>query len=176
MFRFSLVITASIISALFCTKVHADTITIDLESHQLIYTDGTAGVYLSFPIVGPTPSAKNVYNNVREFDIDRIDLNPNWISSSGVKFPAGHIRNPLGVGRIRFADTFEGFSRPCSIHGGAKRRDLGQSLSGCCIRLLDEHFMELFFHVTTNTQVLFDTADSRGYEQRDMDYFYELSK
>lgn len=145
-----------IFSTLFSLKANADTITIDLESHQLHYYDGTAGVELTYPIVGPRENRKYVYRNHTKFDIDIMRIRPKWRNrNTGKIHAAGSSSNPMGAGIIRFASRSEGYEGNCSIHGGARQSDFGQSLSGCCIRLIDKHFLELFYNVTSNTNIIF---------------------
>lgn len=146
-------ILAGISSLFFSTVANADTITIDIPGKLVTYRDDLTGVYLEYQAVFPRDNIKHVYKQLSSHDVDAMHLKPNWKSLSGVKYPGGHPDNPLGAGRIRFLSTREGFERNCSIHGGAERRHLGQSLSGCCIRLIDDEFLELFWNITYDTYV-----------------------
>lgn len=142
-------IVAASISALFPTIIKSQTLSpsiiVNIRDHTLRHIDinGNLRVY---PIVAPRSEVLYLYGDSHIYNIDRMDLKPAWKDSSGNIIPYGSSRNPLGAGRITFIDVDEG-TRPCSIHGNANESDLGRNLSGCCIRMRDEDFLQLFWQI-----------------------------
>lgn len=127
----------------------ASQLTVNLKLHTLTYEDKSLNIYKSFPVVGPDPKNLHHYNNGRIFDIDALAYKPDWIDAQGKIFHYGN--SPLGVGIIRFKDINEGKGRSCGIHGNAQEQDLGKNLSGCCIRMRDNDFLEIFYDIEYDT-------------------------
>lgn len=125
----------------------SDTIIIDVKKGTLTYNEDT------YAIVGPRSNVLHIYNGRTSFSINHMNLKPTWRDNRGNLIPYGHVRNPLGIGRLNFLGPEEA-SRPCSIHGGAREQDLKKQLSGCCIRMLDKDFLELFWSIRTDTKIV----------------------
>lgn len=130
----------------------ADELTVDLSLHTITYEDKDLDIFKTFPIVGPKPENLRHYNNGKYFNIDAIAYKPSWEDANGNIVPFN--KSPLGIGIIRFKDLHEGQGRSCGIHGNARENDLGKNLSGCCIRMRDEDFLQIFYEITYDTKVI----------------------
>lgn len=90
-----------------------------------------------------------------QFRVQYKSVWPGWRSYSGEYIPARSARNPLGA---RFIGTTARGRRTgwaIGIHGTNQPSSIGRRISGGCIRLLNEHVIELYEVVPIGTRVTF---------------------
>jgi lipoprotein-anchoring transpeptidase ErfK/SrfK len=128
------------------------TILVDIARHRLyhVQADGTAHAY---PIASPRngadiPPADNV--------ITAKKVNPTWTPTENMRkrkpglpaqVPGGVPENPLGVRALYLGSTL------FRIHGTNEPQSIGTNASSGCIRMLNDHVIDLYDRVPVGTAV-----------------------
>ncbi|MBU0858573.1 MAG: L,D-transpeptidase, partial [Alphaproteobacteria bacterium] len=111
------------------------------------------GTALSYPIASPRngadiPPADNI--------VTRKAVNPTWTPTANMRarnaslpaqVPGGVPENPLGVRALYLGDTLY------RIHGTNEPQSIGSNASSGCIRMLNEHVIDLYNRVPVGTAV-----------------------
>lgn len=110
------------------------------------------GKALSYPIAVPRPQSR--WAGVERVSMKRV--NPPWTPTPSMRLenpqlpafvPGGHPRNPLGVRALYLGNT------TYRIHGTDAPSTIGSNVSKGCIRMFNEHAIELYDQTPTNTKV-----------------------
>lgn len=128
--------------------------------NQIIVSFGDRRLYhivgqgraISYPIAIPRPESR-WQGTLR---VSRKMVNPPWTPTTEMRrenpklpstMPGGHPRNPLGVRAIYLGSTLY------RIHGTDAPWTIGQNVSRGCIRMHNEHVIELYEKVGTGMKV-----------------------
>ena len=110
------------------------------------------GRAVSYPIA--VPRAQSRWQGVERVTTKRV--NPSWTPTASMRkenpklpsfVPGGHPRNPLGVRAIYLGSTLY------RIHGTDAPWTIGKNVSKGCIRMHNEHVIELYDKVRTGMKV-----------------------
>lgn len=110
------------------------------------------GKAISYPIAVPRPRSR--WQGVERVSSKRI--NPSWTPTASMRrenpklprfVPGGHPRNPLGVRAIYLGNTLY------RIHGTDAPWTIGKNVSKGCIRMHNEHVVELYRKVRVGMRV-----------------------
>ena len=127
---------------------------------QLIVSFGDRRLYyitrrgeaISYPIAIPKGKAR--WAGVHRISSKRI--NPSWVPTPEMRrenprlptyVPGGHPRNPLGVRALYIGDTMY------RIHGTDAPWQIGDAVSHGCIRMYNNHVVDLYRRVAVGTKV-----------------------
>lgn len=121
------------------------------------------GSALSYPIA--VPRSQSRWSGVERISMKRI--NPSWTPTPDMRrenprlpswVPGGHPMNPLGVRGLYLGQT------TYRIHGTDAPWTIGQDVSKGCIRMLNEHVIELYDRTPVGTKVTatWDTFQGRS--------------
>ena len=100
-------------------------------------------------------TGKGANTPVGNFRIQNKSVWPGWRAYWGEYIPGGSARNPLGA---RFMGTTARGRRTgwtIGIHGTNQPSSIGRRISGGCIRVLNEHIIELYEVIPIGTRVTF---------------------
>jgi lipoprotein-anchoring transpeptidase ErfK/SrfK len=131
-----------------------------LQPGQLIVSFGDRRLYhvtargkaVSYPIAVPREQSR--WAGVTSVSMKRV--NPSWTPTPAMRqenptlptyVPGGHPRNPLGVRALYLG------SSSYRIHGTDAPGTIGQAVSKGCIRMYNEHVLELYDRVNVGTKV-----------------------
>lgn len=128
------------------------TILIDIARHRLYHVQGN-GTAHAYPIASPRngadiPPADNV--------VTMKKVNPTWTPTQNMRkrkpslpaqVPGGVPENPLGVRALYLGSTL------FRIHGTNEPQSIGTNASSGCIRMLNEHVIDLYDRVPVGTAV-----------------------
>lgn len=110
------------------------------------------GKAISYPIA--VPRSQSRWSGVERISTKRI--NPSWIPTAEMRrenprlpsyVPGGHPMNPMGVRGLYLGQT------SYRIHGTDAPWTIGQDVSKGCIRMLNEHAIELYDRTSVGTKV-----------------------
>lgn len=117
-----------------------------------LYHVQARGKAVSYPIA--VPRSQSRWSGVEYISMKRVD--PPWIPTSDMLrenprlptfVPGGHPMNPLGVRGLYLGQT------SYRIHGTDAPWTIGQDVSKGCIRMLNEHVIELYDRTPVGTKV-----------------------
>lgn len=134
-------------------------------SDRRLYHVQKPGVALSYPIA--VPRSQSRWSGVETISMKRI--NPSWTPTPAMRrenprlpswVPGGHPMNPLGVRGLYLGQT------TYRIHGTDAPWTIGSDVSKGCIRMLNEHVIELYDRTPVGTKVTatWDSFARRGSE------------
>lgn len=135
----------------FDPKFKAGEIVVSFEDRRLYHVQ-KPGTAISYPIAVPRSQSK--WSGVERISQKRV--NPSWTPTPEMIkenpklpswVPGGHPMNPLGVRGLYLGET------TYRIHGTDAPWTIGQDVSKGCIRMLNEHVIELFDRVPVGTKV-----------------------
>lgn len=91
---------------------------------------------------------------IGEWRIQNKAVWPAWRSYSGEHIPGGSPRNPLGARWL--GTTARGYAtgRSIGIHGTNQPSSIGRRISGGCIRLTNEHAIEMYNTIPIGARVI----------------------
>ena len=121
-------------------------------SDRRLYHVVARGRAVSYPIA--VPRAQSRWSGVERVSYKRVD--PSWTPTPSMRrenptlpafVPGGHPRNPLGVRAIYLGNTLY------RIHGTDAPYTIGQNVSKGCIRMHNEHVVELYKQVRVGMKV-----------------------
>lgn len=110
------------------------------------------GKAISYPIA--VPRSQSRWSGVERISLKRV--NPPWVPTPEMRrenprlpsyVPGGHPMNPLGVRGLYLGQT------AYRIHGTDAPWTIGQDVSKGCIRMLNEHVVELYDRTSFGTKV-----------------------
>lgn len=110
------------------------------------------GQAISYPIA--VPRSQSRWSGVERISMKRV--NPPWTPTPAMRrenpllpsyVPGGHPMNPLGVRGLYLGET------SYRIHGTDAPWTIGQDVSKGCIRMLNEHVIELYDRTPVGTKV-----------------------
>ena len=110
------------------------------------------GRAVSYPIA--VPRSQSRWSGVERVSMKRV--NPSWVPTQEMRrenpllpsyVPGGHPKNPLGVRGLYLGQT------SYRIHGTDAPWTIGQDVSKGCIRMLNEHVIELYDQTPIGTKV-----------------------
>ena len=111
-----------------------------------------SGKAISYPIA--VPRSQSRWSGVERISMKRVD--PSWTPTPEMRrenprlpsfVPGGHPMNPLGVRGLYLGET------AYRIHGTDAPWTIGQDVSKGCIRMLNEHVIELYDRTPVGTKV-----------------------
>jgi lipoprotein-anchoring transpeptidase ErfK/SrfK len=111
------------------------------------------GMAVSYPIAVPRPQSRWAGTQ----RVSRKVVNPGWTPTPAMRqenpnlpphVPGGHPRNPLGVRALYLGSTLY------RIHGTDAPWTIGKNVSKGCIRMHNEHVIELYRNTRVGTPVL----------------------
>lgn len=121
-------------------------------SDRRLYHVQKAGVAVSYPIA--VPRSQSRWSGVETISMKRV--NPSWTPTPEMRrenprlpgwVPGGHPMNPLGVRGLYLGET------AYRIHGTDAPWTIGSDVSKGCIRMLNEHVIELYDRTPVGTKV-----------------------
>lgn len=110
------------------------------------------GKAVSYPIAIPRPKSR--WAGIERVSMKRV--NPPWTPTPSMRLenpqlpsfvPGGHPRNPLGVRALYLGNT------AYRIHGTDAPSTIGSNVSKGCIRMFNEHIIELYNQIPVGTKV-----------------------
>ena len=110
------------------------------------------GEAISYPIAVPSRDAR--WSGVHTVTSKRV--NPSWVPTPEMRrknprlptyVPGGHPRNPLGVRALYIGSTMY------RIHGTDAPWQIGDAVSSGCIRMFNNHVIDLYKRVPVGTKV-----------------------
>ena len=121
-------------------------------SDRRLYHVQSPGLAISYPIA--VPRSQSRWSGVETVSLKRV--NPPWMPTSEMLkenpllpryVPGGHKMNPMGVRALYLGST------SYRIHGTDAPWTIGSDVSKGCIRMLNEHVIELFDRTAVGTRV-----------------------
>ncbi|MEO0811060.1 MAG: L,D-transpeptidase, partial [Pseudomonadota bacterium] len=111
------------------------------------------GRAVSYPIA--VPRAESRWQGFER--VTRKEVNPSWTPTASMRkenpdlpdfVPGGHPQNPMGVRALYLGNTLY------RIHGTDAPWTIGENVSKGCVRMHNDHVVELYDHVKVGTRVL----------------------
>lgn len=143
----------------FSKKYSPGQIIVSFGDRRLYYIE-ERGQAISYPIAVPRPESR--WQGTLRVSLKRVD--PPWTPTAEMRqenpklpafVPGGHPRNPLGKRALYLGSTLY------RIHGTDAPWTIGDNVSKGCIRMHDEHVIDLYTRVSVGTRV---TATWKQYE------------
>ena len=134
------------------SKKHAPGQIIVSFGDRRLYHIVSRGRAISYPIA--VPRAQSRWQGVERVSTKRV--NPSWTPTASMRrenpklprfVPGGHPRNPLGIRAIYLGNTLY------RIHGTDAPWTIGKNVSKGCIRMHNEHVVELYKKVNVGMKV-----------------------
>lgn len=139
-------------SVSFSKKFSPGTVVVSFGDRRLYFIN-KRGSALSYPIAIPKGSARWSGNS----RISQKRVNPSWTPTASMRrenpklpayVPGGHPRNPLGVRALYIGSSLY------RIHGTDAPWTIGTAASKGCIRMFNEHVVDLYPRVPVGARVI----------------------
>jgi lipoprotein-anchoring transpeptidase ErfK/SrfK len=135
----------------FPAKFKAGEIIVSFGDRRLYFIE-SKGRAISYPIA--IPRAQDTWSGIQRVSMKRVD--PSWTPTASMRrenpklpafVPGGHPRNPLGVRAIYLGNTLY------RIHGTDAPWTIGDNVSKGCVRMHNEHVIEVYNRVAVGAKV-----------------------